>query len=271
MRDSLGLSFLRRCCFAASLLAASCGASSAQPMAGQSAVADIPLSAGSSERVLVIVPPRPRAIVILLPGGDGVVGIDAAGRVGHGGNFLVRTRELWAGQGFAVVVMDAPDGRSLIGERHLPAYADAVARAIAYARGRVAAPVWLVGTSQGSIAAASAAARLGPRWVSGLVLTSSVSRLGRSGETVFDADLGAIAVPVLVVADRGDTCAVSPPGDAARIVGALARSSRRQMLVVDSAEIRSVACEAMSPHGYLGIEPAVVQRISDWIAAPQAH
>jgi hypothetical protein len=254
----MNLSFLGRFLFAGSVLAASCGVSSAQPMGRQRAVADIPLPGGGSERVLFIAPPRPRAILILLPGGDGILGIDTAGDIGQGGNFLVRTREFWVAQGFAALIMDAPEGRSLAGKRHLAAYADAVARAIAYARGRVAAPVWLVGTSQGSIAAANAAARLGPRF-------------GRSGETVFDTDLGVIAVPALVVANRGDTCNVSPPGDAARIADALGRAPRKEVLVVDSTEIRSDPCQAMSPHGYLGIEPAAVQRIADWIEEPAAR
>jgi hypothetical protein len=34
---------------------------------------------------------------------------------------------------------------------------------------------------------------------------------------------------------------------------------------VASDQIQSDPCEAMSPHGYLGIEPAVAQRIGDWI------
>jgi hypothetical protein len=39
--------------------------------------------------------------------------------------------------------------------------------------------------------------------------------------------------------------------------------------MVTSSQIakRSDPCEGMPPHGYLGIEAAVVQRISDWIRA----
>jgi hypothetical protein len=42
------------------------------------------------------------------------------------------------------------------------------------------------------------------------------------------------------------------------------------VVYVESDQIESPPCEAMSPHGYLAIEAAVVQRIADWIRATPA-
>jgi hypothetical protein len=82
-----------------------------------------------------------------------------------------------------------------------------------------------------------------------------------------DAEPGAIVVPVLVVSNEYDTCAETPPGDAPMAVSALTRSPRRELVMATSSQIvrRSDPCEGMSPHGYLGIEGMVVQRISEWI------
>src|SRR5579872_3195085 len=210
---------------------------------------------------------RTAAILIMLPGADGVVDIGndvANGRLS--GNFVVRTLPLWLAQGFAVVILGAPNGASLLGRRHTAAYADAIGRAVDFARGRANAPVWLVGTSHGSIAAANGAAHL-PGRVAGVVLTSWVTRAGNSGETLFDSEPAAIAVPTLVVANQGDACPVSPPADATAIAAAVARAPRKEVILVQSGDARSAPCEAMSPHGFLGIEPVVVQRIADWIRA----
>ena len=99
-------------------------------------------------------------------------------------------------------------------------------------------------------------------------LTSSVaSQTRRVNDTVYDSDLGAIAVPALIVSNRGDTCPSAGPGFAPQILAALARSPRKDIIYVESHELRSDPCEALSPHGYLGIEADVVQRISDWIRA----
>ena len=72
-------------------------------------------------------------------------------------------------------------------------------------------------------------------------------------------------MPALVVANRGDSCGSAAPGFAPQILAALARSPRKEIIYFDSRQIQSDPCEAMSPHGYLGIEADVVQRISDWI------
>jgi pimeloyl-ACP methyl ester carboxylesterase len=235
-----------------------------RPASAQAVAADVPLESGS-ERVLFAGPSNPRAILIMLPGGDGIVEIGntaAGGRLAN--NFLIRTQQLWLGQGFAVEILGSPQNASLLGQRHTPAYAAAIDRAIDFARTRANAPVWLVGTSQGSTAAANGAARLGGK-VAGVILTSSVTRQSQSGETVFDANPGAIAVPALIVANQGDTCAATSPADAAVLAGYLTRSPRKEVILVQSSDSRSPPCEGMSPHGFFGIESQVVQRIAEWI------
>jgi len=229
--------------------------------------------AGRTARMLFLGAKEARAIVVLLPGGDGIIGLDTGGGIHRlGSNFLVRTFGQWAAQGFAVILPDAPNGTSLAGERHLPACADAISKAIDVGRSRAALPVWLIGTSAGTTAAVNGAAHLGSK-VSGAVLTSSVTRTGRSGETIFDADPGSIAVPVLVVSNDHDTCAETPPGDGPMVLSTLTRSPRRELVMVTSSQTarRSDPCEGMSPHGYLGIEGMMVQRISEWIRAAGGH
>jgi hypothetical protein len=236
-----------------------------RPAAAQGIAADVPLADGGVERVLFAGPANPRAILVMLPGGDGIVDIGttaASGRLVN--NFLVRTLPLWLGQGFAVEILGSPQNQSLLGQRHTPAYAIAIDRAVDFARTRANAPVWLVGTSQGSTAAANGAARLGSK-VAGVVLTSSVTRQNASGETVFDANPGAISVPALVVANQGDACASTPPADATVLAGYLSRSPRKEVMLVESNQSQSGPCDGLSPHGFYGIEPTVVQRIAGWI------
>jgi pimeloyl-ACP methyl ester carboxylesterase len=210
-------------------------------------------------------PANPRAIAFVFAGGDGTAAFNAAGQITHlRGNFLLRTQSLWLAQGLGYATLGSAS--SLMGQRHAPAYALTIGRAIDTIRARANAPVWLIGTSQGAIAAANGAAHL-PGRVAGVVLTSSVAGRSSSGETVFDSDLGAIAVPALVVANRGDTCPSAGPGFAPQILTALARAPRKDLIYVESHQLQSEPCEAMSPHGYLGIESDVVQRIAAWISA----
>jgi hypothetical protein len=235
------------------------------PVSAQAVVADLPISSGGSERAAFIGAPQGRATVILLAGGDGVVPIDNAGNTGNQ-NFLIRTRMMWRSYGINAVILGSPNGSSLFGQRAQPGYATALGAAVDFARSRANLPVWLVGTSMGSIAAVNGAARLGGK-VSGIVLTSSVTQPNRSGETVFSAGPNSVAVPALVIGNTGDTCRSSPPGDAQNLANAMATSPRKQVIFVASSAIQGDPCEALSPHGYLGIEGSVVRQMASWIGA----
>src|SRR5579862_5297460 len=162
------------------------------PAAAQAVVQDI-----GGAQVLYAGPANPRAVVFMFAGGDGTVSFNAVGQITRlNGNFLLRTEPQWLAQGLGFATLASSS--SLMGQRHTPAYAATIARGVDFVRTRTQAPIWLVGTSMGSIAAANGAAHL-PGRVSGVVLTSSVAGPNRaSGETVFDSDLGAIAVPALV-------------------------------------------------------------------------
>ena len=74
-------------------------------------------------------------------------------------------------------------------------------------------------------------------------------------------------MPALVVANNGDTCPASPPGDAQGLIAAMAAAPRKEVVFFESTAIRSPPSEALSPHGYLGIEGSVIQRIAAWINA----
>lgn len=202
----------------------------------------------------------------MLPGGAGDVGLERDGDVRHDDNFVVRTRALWVQQGYAVVIPDTIDGANLRGLRSSPAYARLVNGLVAFAHRQTPGPVFLLGTSQGSIAAMNGAAHAAPGSIAGVVLTESVSVMGGSGETVFSADPQRVGAPALVVANRDDRCNVAPPEAASRIAAAMTASRDVHVLMVAGGTTRSRKdCGSLTPHGYFGIENQVVVAISRWM------
>ncbi|QRN55893.1 alpha/beta hydrolase [Dyella caseinilytica] len=202
----------------------------------------------------------------MLPGGAGDVGIQRNGELRHDDNFVVRTRDLWIRRGFAVVIPDAIDGDNLRGLRSSPTYAALVSDLVQFAHRQSASPVFLLGTSQGSIAAMNGAAHIDPSQLAGVVLTESVSVMGGSHETVFQADPQNVRVPALIVANRQDQCDVAPPSNAPRIAAAMSASPSVKLLYVSGGVQRSAdACDSLTPHGYYGIEQEVVNDIAGWM------
>jgi len=234
-------------------------------------VEDIPLPNGAFDRTLLLTPSgSPHAVLVMFAGGDGILHIGLNGEIGAPGNFLVRTRDLWVQQGFAVAIPDAPsnDAPGLQGRRLTSAYGDVISRVVAFAREHTHVPVWLVGTSAGTPAAASGAAGLPGGEIAGLVLTSSVTRPALdSPETVFQVDLKTITVPTLILSNTKDECHVSPPSDGARIKAALSHAKPAEFETVTGGSVPKSTnpCEAFAYHGFYGIEQEAVQKISDWI------
>lgn len=231
-------------------------------------VIDIPLRGGDHQRILFSAPLHPRGTIVMLPGGAGDVGFERNGDIRHDKNFVVRTRALWNGHGYTVLIPDTIDRANLRGLRSSSTYARLVDGLVDFAHRQKAGPVFLLGTSQGSIAAMNGAAHAAPGSIAGVVLTESVSVMGGSGETVFDADPQRVRAPALIVANRDDRCDVAPPQAAQRIAAAMTGSRNVRVLTVSGGTTRSHKnCGSLTPHGYFGIEGQVVAAISKWMDA----
>jgi predicted alpha/beta-hydrolase family hydrolase len=246
----------------------------AGPLAGGEGeeVRTIPARRGVTESFLLVRPAgAPVASVIIFAGGDGNVAMTSAGIGQLQGNFLVRTRQRWAREGFLVAVLDQPSDRKsgLWNFRTTAEHAADVKEAIAAMRELARVPVWLVGTSMGSLSAANAAARLSEGGPDGIVLTSSVTETSRmSYETTRHAGLADIRVPTLVVHHKEDTCRASPFSGAEDILKALKQAPAKELMAFEGGSPAiSQPCEAKAAHGYLGIEAKVVSAIGAWIRA----
>ena len=222
------------------------------------------------------------AALVLLAGGPGFVDLDAKGCPRKlKGNSLIRSRELFHKAGFATALVDAPSNYrgedGLGGYRLSLQHAEDLGKVIADVRERTKLPVWLVGTSRGAISAANGASRLkGAQAPDGLILTSPVTS-GRTGgqkawvaQTVFGAQLGAIQMPVLVVAHAADTCIRTPPKLIGQIT-ARTNSAREQTVTVTGGSGRrggavSVeACKGETPHGFIGQEAEVAAGMARFV------
>lgn len=262
-------------------LAASIGV---QAQSSYATVVDLPVRSGVTMRYLALAPDGPaKAAVILFPGGQGVANIPdhPEPNWAERGNFLVRARELFRQRGLFVAVIDAPSdhkGEAGLGAfRIAPDHAEDIGQAIADIRGRSPGiPVWLVGTSRGTISAVNAAARLKPpRAADGLVLTSTLTgrapgKSPRPGvaETVYDLDLGAIRQPTLIVYHRADACSRTSPGDVPGLQRKLSAAARTETVAIDGGAVpQSDGCGPLDAHGFLGREPEAVAAIADWILA----
>ena len=228
----------------------------------------LPTRPGVTQPFWLLTPPGPPvASVILFTGGVGTLG--SANHPGlKNNNFLIRSRDKFAAAGFLVASVDTPSDRpTLDGFRSTAEHAQDIGAVIAYLRQKAAVPVWLIGTSMGTISAANVAARLKTGGPDGLVLTSSiVSSSRRTGPINASVTVADIAVPTLFVHNRDDACVLCPFNAVPGFVTLFTHAPRKELIAVSGGSPpQSDPCEAMSRHGYIGIEDEVVGDITRWI------
>lgn len=229
----------------------------------------LPTRPGVTQPFYLMTPPGPLAgSVILFTGGPGLLSSDRK-PVLRGKNFLIRSREKFAAAGFLVASVDAPsdhpEGLDLF--RTSAEHAQDIAAVIAYLRQKAPVPVWLIGTSLGTISAASVAARLKTGGPDGLVLTSSIvasnRRIGAIQSTV---NVDQVAIPTLVVHNEEDACAVCPFGAVPSLMGRFTRAPKKELMAVSGGSPpQGDPCGPFARHGYIGIEDEVVAKIAGWI------
>lgn len=208
--------------------------------------------------------------VILFTGGNGLIGATT-------GNFLLRTRDKFAAAGFFVVSAGAAsDYRSGLTSaiRTSAEHAEDVAALIDWLRQRNDKPVWLIGTSNGTISAAAVAARLAKadarRRPSGLVMTSTIAppRSAVGAPMQISIDFSAIAIPTLFVHNKEDACSGSLFANLPLVMDRFTRAPKKELIAVSGGDPpTSDACDAFSRHGYLGLEDKVIGAIIAWIKA----
>ena len=234
-------------------------------------VVDIPTRPGVTQRFVYLAPESPKAAVILFAGGHGGLQIlpNASFKWGEG-NFLVRTRQLFAKQGLSVAVVDAPSDRQaapfLGGFRQKPEHVADIKAVIAWLKQQANVPVWLVGTSMGTQSAAFIATQLGPGdgGPDGLVLTSTILSID-VGRPVPAMPLQNVAIPVLVVHHEKDGCKLCAYSEIPRLMEKLSSTPRKELVTFKGGENCGDPCEAFAYHGFNGLEKDVVAKIAEWI------
>lgn len=185
--------------------------------------------------------------VILMPGGNGRmnphldgVNITFAGA----GNFLIRSRALFAGPQFVAASTDATT---------TPGRITAIVQDLEKRYGKIA--IYVVGTSRSTESTMSLAKSLDGQ-VAGFVHSSSMS--GISG-----FDTRGLKSRQLVVLHKKDACKVTSPS------AGIANHNKygTDVIEMDGGKSTGDDCEAYAHHGYYGIEAETVAKIEDWIRA----
>lgn len=187
----------------------------------------------------------PAYAVILMPGGSGVMNPrmqDGKLVFDFGGNFLIRSRELFADGRFVAASTDATS---------TPARILAIAQDLQRRYGGIM--IYVIGTSRSTDATMALSAPLDGQ-VAGFVHTSSMNGIATFDPRKFRSRH-------LIVYHRMDACRVTKPSAST----ASRASFGTETIEMEGGTSTGDDCQARAYHGYNGIEAATVDRIKAWI------
>lgn len=229
----------------------------------------LPINRGEARLPIFVMPhPGATATLILLPGGDAGTGKIVDDKPGSG-NFLSRSRAEFFDANFNVmVVYRASDLKHLEYDRRVSKeHIDELAQVISFAKKNFDKPIWLVGTSRGTVSATATAIALGEKEVQGLVLTSSVT--SKKTGAIATQNIAGLKIPTLVVHHKNDACIVCVPYEASRIISNLKSAPVKKFIMIEGgSNPEGDPCEAKHWHGFINYEKETVKAITDWIKNP---
>lgn len=230
-------------------------------------IVSLPTCPGVTQSYLLATAQTPKAVAVLLPGGDGNIHLRMENGViaFNPGNFLVRSRNWFTADDVTVAILDSPSDMHGMNDafRMGTEHTADVKGVVADLKTRFPSlPVYLIGTSRGTVSAAYAGRALGDN-IAGVVLTSSVILANRKGGSgLSDFDYATLKQPVLLVHHGDDGCGVCPYQGAQKI----AQEHHLPLITVHGGKpAESAECDPFSAHGYFGKERETVDAITQWI------
>lgn len=211
------------------------------------------------------------ATVFLFNGGNGFVPFNKAG-MPRGQNFLLKSYPLFATKQVNVVVVGTREAVAQMPDEYRfnehPADIRAIAKVI---KEKSDAPIWLVGTSRGTVSVVAAASGDTEKLYAGIVLTSSFVE-PKNPYTVVRQNVDNVKVPVLVYHHSGDGCRAAKPSDAEWAAKRFSSASVKSFVTVSGGdEVASGDPCSSGHHTFIGMEEKAVSDIVSWINHPTAN
>lgn len=209
-----------------------------------------------------------KATVFLFPGGGGGFGSVEDGKA-TSNNFLVRSAPYFVANGFNVAIFGRPSDSDDLdyADRITDTHMTDVRKVLDFVKTKSAAPVWIIGTSRGTVSATAMAIHMQGD-IAGLVLTSSVVNYKKPG-AVPRQDLAAIKVPMLMLHHSKDACIHCRPEEVPGAFKGFRNAPVKKLVFVDGgSNPLGDPCAGQHWHGFIGMEREAVDLIADWIKNP---
>jgi len=222
-------------------------------------VFDVPYKDDAPTRTLLTPVKNAKAVVLLFPGGGGVLKLQDDGSTTNFHTF-VRSKDLWAQYGIDAVLVDTPYdlGAGMRNSRSIRDHQQRILNVVTYYKEKLNLPVWIFGHSMGTVSVAE--------FVNGgkekESLIGGVIVAGTYRSATVDSD---VKIPVLAIHHVDDGCASTPFVTSERIIESRPKQSISQFIQIDGGISEGDACGSRAYHGFNQKESEFVKAAAQFI------
>ena len=210
-------------------------------------VFDVPFGSESPSRTLLKEAPQAKAIVILFPGGQGVIGLSLDGRARSTHTFI-RSQNEWAQYGIHSVLVDSPNqlGNTRGNFRDTKDHLGRVEAVIKFYKAKFNLPIWIFGHSMGS-STVSFFSNKSPEYrkqIAGGIIAGTLQEVNIQDEN----DL-----PLMAIHHRYDGCRSTPSFASERIIkNRLQDFPQRisKIVLIEGGDDVGDPCQSAGYHGF---------------------
>ena len=222
-------------------------------------VFDVPFNTDAPTRTLLVPVQNPKAVVLLFPGGPGVLKLQDNGWTNNRHTF-VRSKELWAKYGIDAVLVDTPYdlGRGPNNIRASKDHQQRIFTVVKYYKEKFNLPVWIFGHSMGTVSVSEFAntGKEQQQIIKGVIIA------GTYGSVTMNEDG---KLPVLAIHHTQDTCLNTPISTSEAVIKSRPKDSRSQFILIDGGISTGNVCDAFAYHGFNETEDQFIKSAAEFI------
>jgi len=221
-------------------------------------VFDIPHADEAPTRTLLIQAAKPRALVLLFPGGGGIVGIFDNGSMRSRHTFI-RSMGMWEQYDITAVVVDTPYdlGDLRRGDRRdRQDHLSRVDEVINFYKQKFNLPVWIFGHSMGTSTATYFVNSNKTKALAGVVIAGTV-RTARVNNDV--------TLPVLAIHHINDQCSGTPLSASENIISGRPKNAASKLEIIEGGISEGNICDSFAYHGFNQTESELIKRAAQFI------
>jgi hypothetical protein len=224
-----------------------------------SQVLDVPYQDDAPTRTLLTSTKNAKAVVLLFPGGGGVLRLRDDGSTKNFHTF-VRSKDLWAQYGIDSVLVDTPYdlGAGMRNSRSNRDHQQRIFNVVSYYKEKLNLPVWIFGHSMGTVSVTEFinGGKDKEKLIAGVIVA------GTYRSATIDSDVGA---PILAIHHVSDGCSSTPFVSSERIIASRPNKLISQFVQIDGGVSEGDVCGSMAYHGFNQREAEFVRAAAQFI------